>query len=240
MPVIAKLKKIFESVASLLRKAIVIALIATIVPVVLLRWIPPVTSAFMIRKSITSLWSDRKGYKTRYKWTPWNKISPHAGIAVIASEDQMFPEHFGFDLESISDAVDKHSRGKRLRGASTISQQVAKNLFLWPGRSFIRKGLEAYFTVLIETIWSKQRILEVYLNVAEFGDGIFGVGAASEAFFKKPPSKLGSSEAALLAAVLPNPIRLHADRPTMYVNSRRVWILEQVAQLGGTAYLGSI
>lgn len=236
----AKFKKIFESVVSLLRKAIIIALIASIVPVVLMRWIPPVTSAVMVSKSIASLWSDKKGYKTRYKWTSWDRISPHAGIAVVAAEDQMFPEHFGFDLESISDALEKHSRGKRLRGASTISQQVAKNLFLWSGRSFIRKGFEAYFTLLIEATWPKQRILEVYLNIAEFGKGIFGVGAASETFFKKPPLKLSSSEAALLAAVLPNPLRLHADRPTWYVYSRREWILDQMAQLGGAAYLKSM
>ena len=222
-----------------MRKVAIIALIGTILPVVLLRWIPPVTSAVMISKSIASLWSDKKGYKTRYKWTPWDKISPHVGIAVVAAEDQMFPEHFGFDLESVSDALEKHSKGKRLRGASTISQQVAKNLFLWSGRSFIRKGIEAYFTILIEAIWPKQRIIEVYLNIAEFGRGIFGVGAASEAFFKKPPSKLGPSEAALLAAVLPNPLRLHANRPTMYVDSRREWILSQMEQLGGAAYLKS-
>ena len=239
MSVTAKFQKIIESSVSLLRKAVIIALIATIVPVVLLRWIPPVTSAVMISKSIASLWSDKKGYETRYKWTSWDKISPHAGIAVVAAEDQMFPEHFGFDLESISDALEKHSRGKRLRGASTISQQVSKNLFLWSGRSFIRKGLEAYFTLLIEISWPKQRILEVYLNIAEFGRGVFGVGAASEVYFKKPPSKLGPSEAALLAAVLPNPLRLHADRPTAYVYSRREWILVQMEQLGGAAYLKS-
>ncbi len=237
--VMSKLNNFSKTVGSLLRKVAIIALIATILPVVLLRWIPPVSSAVMISKSIASLWSDKKGYKTRYKWTPWDKISPHAGIAVVAAEDQMFPEHFGFDLESVSDALEKHSRGKHLRGASTISQQVAKNLFLWSGRSFIRKGIEAYFTILIEAIWPKQRILEVYLNIAEFGRGIFGVGAASEAFFKKPPSKLGPSEAALLAAVLPNPLRLHANRPTMYVYSRREWILSQMEQLGGAAYLKS-
>jgi len=237
--VMSKLNNFSKTVGSLLRKVAIIALIATILPVVLLRWIPPVTSAVMISKSIESLWSDKKGYKTRYKWTPWDKISPHVGIAVVAAEDQMFPEHFGFDLESVSDALEKHSKGKRLRGASTISQQVAKNLFLWSGRSFIRKGIEAYFTILIEVIWPKQRIIEVYLNIAEFGRGIFGVGAASEAFFKKPPSKLGPSEAALLAAVLPNPLRLHANRPTMYVDSRREWILSQMEQLGGAAYLKS-
>jgi monofunctional biosynthetic peptidoglycan transglycosylase len=236
----AKLKKILKSFASLLGKAVITAVIVTVVPVVLLRWIPPVTSSFMIQKWIECLRSDRKGFEIKYKWTPWDKISPHAGIAVVAAEDQMFPEHFGFDLESISDAIDKRSKGKRLRGASTISQQVAKNLFLWSDRSFVRKGLEAYFTVLIELTWPKRRILEVYLNIAEFGDGIYGVAAAGEAFFKKSPSNLNLADAALLAAVLPNPVRLRADRPSDYVNRRRLWILGQMYQLGGAAYLKGI
>ncbi|MFO7666937.1 MAG: monofunctional biosynthetic peptidoglycan transglycosylase [Desulfobacterales bacterium] len=240
MAAITRFKKILRSATCFLCKAIVIALIATIVPVILLRWIPPVTSSFMIQKWITSLRSDSKECKIEYKWTPWEKISPHAGIAVVAAEDQVFPEHFGFDLESISDAIDKHSKGRRLRGASTISQQVSKNLFLWSGRSLVRKGFEAYFTVLIELIWPKRRILEVYLNIAEFGDGIYGVAAAGEAFFKKSPSKLTPSDAALLAAVLPNPIRLKADRPSSYVNSRRLWILDQMSQLGGISYLKNL
>jgi monofunctional biosynthetic peptidoglycan transglycosylase len=236
----AKLRKILKSTASFLIRTFVVAIILTLIPVVLLRWIPPLTSSFMIQKRVVSLWSDRKGNEIKYKWTSWDKISQHAGIAVVAAEDQMFPEHFGFDFESISDAIDKHSKGKRLRGASTISQQVAKNLFLWSGRSFVRKGLEAYFTVLIELTWPKRRILEVYLNIAEFGDGIYGVAAAGEAFFGKPPSNLNPSDAALLAAVLPNPVRLRADRPSDYVNSRRLWILGQMNQLGGAAYLKSI
>ena len=154
---------------------------------------------------------------------------------MIAAEDQNFPTHRGFDVESIQKAIDAAERGRRLRGASTISQQVAKNLFLWSGRSFVRKGLEAYFTVLIELTWPKRRILEVYLNVAELGDGVFGVEAASQRFFKKPAAKLGPSEAALLAAVLPNPIRFRANRPSAYVEERRAWILQQMDQLGGVA-----
>jgi monofunctional glycosyltransferase len=128
-------------------------------------------------------------------------------------------------------------RGRRLRGASTISQQVAKNVFLWPGRSFVRKGLEAYFTVLVEALWPKRRILEVYLNVAEFGDGLFGVEAASQRYFGKSAARLSPDEAALLAAVLPNPHRMRAGRPTPYVQERRDWILRQMDQLGGTAYI---
>ncbi|HYC10480.1 MAG TPA: transglycosylase domain-containing protein, partial [Steroidobacteraceae bacterium] len=141
---------------------------------------------------------------------------------------------------SIREAVRASERGKRLRGASTISQQVAKNLFLWSGRSFVRKALEAYFTVLIETLWPKERILEMYLNVAQFGDGIYGVQAAAEHFWHKPALRLSSADAAVLAAVLPNPLRLHADRPSRYVLQRRDWILGQMRGLGGEAYLRAL
>jgi monofunctional biosynthetic peptidoglycan transglycosylase len=168
------------------------------------------------------------------------QISPHAAIAVIASEDQQFPFHAGFDFDSIRDAVRESERGKRLRGASTISQQVAKNLFLWPGHSFVRKALEAYFTVLIEALWPKERILEMYLNVAQFGNGIYGVQAAAQRFWHTPARRLSSSEAALLAAVLPNPLRLHVDRPSRYVLARRDWILGQMRGLGGAGYLQAL
>jgi monofunctional biosynthetic peptidoglycan transglycosylase len=158
-------------------------------------------------------------------------------VAVIASEDQTFPSHHGFDLKSINNALEERESGKRVRGASTISQQVAKNLFLWPGKSWIRKGLEAWFTVLIETLWPKHRILEVHLNVAELGRGIYGVGAAAKIYFHKPASRLNANEAALLAAVLPNPIRLKAAAPSPYVRSRQAWILGQMRGLGGNEVL---
>src|SRR5688572_8110265 len=154
----------------------------TVVPVFLLRWVDPFTSAFMLQASVDAFTSDERGYRTRYQWVDRERISPHAAMAVIAAEDQRFPVHWGFDLKSIRDAVEDGSRGKRLRGASTISQQVAKNLFLWNGRSYVRKGLEAWFTVLIEALWPKQRILEVYLNIAEFGHGVYGIEAASKKF----------------------------------------------------------
>jgi monofunctional glycosyltransferase len=210
---------------------------ASIVCVVVLRWIPPLTSGVMVERRVEALlaW---KAYSVDYRWVPWNRISKHAGLAVIAAEDQNFPTHHGFDLESIQKAVDAAEKGGRLRGASTISQQVAKNVFLWSGRSFVRKGLEAYFTVLIELAWPKRRILEVYLNVAELGDGVFGVEAASQRYFGKPAAKLGPSEAALLAAVLPNPFRFRVNRPSGYVEERRAWILQQMDQLGGTALFG--
>ena len=160
-----------------------------------------------------------------------DKMSLHAPIAVVAAEDQKFPEHWGFDRESIEEAWVERTNGIRVRGASTISQQVAKNLFLWPGRSFLRKGVEAYFTVLIELLWPKRRIIEVYLNIAEFGRGVFGISAAGSIFFKKPPIRLTRWECALLAAVLPNPKRFHAARPSSYVLRRSEWIHKEMDRL---------
>lgn len=203
--------------------------------VVALRWIDPPTSAFMIADRIEA-WSG-DGHALRHRWTDWDKIAGPMKVAVIASEDQTFPEHRGFDFKSIDKALADRERGRRVRGASTISQQVAKNLFLWSGRSWIRKGLEAYFTLLIETLWPKQRILEVYLNVAQFGRGVYGVGAAGDVFFRKPAARLNASDAALLAAVLPNPIRLRVNAPSAYVRSRQQWIMGQMRGLGGTSLL---
>jgi monofunctional biosynthetic peptidoglycan transglycosylase len=159
------------------------------------------------------------------------------GIAMVAGEDQKFPFHHGFDVDAIQDAIDAADEGKRLRGASTISQQVAKNLFLWNGRSFVRKGMEAYFTVLIEALWPKRRILEVYMNIVELGNGVYGVGAASDTFFHTAPDRLGVVQAARLAAVLPNPRRFRVDAPSAYVQRRTAWIAQQMGQLGGPAYL---
>jgi monofunctional biosynthetic peptidoglycan transglycosylase len=159
---------------------------------------------------------------------------------VVAAEDQNFPRHWGFDFESILDALQQQGRRRRLRGASTITQQVARNLFLWSGRSYVRKGLEAYFTLLLELLWPKRRILEVYLNIAEFGDGTYGVAAAAQRFFGKRPTDLQGQEAALLAAVLPNPARLHVRNPSAYVRERAGWIEEQMAHLGGPAYLRTL
>ena len=167
-------------------------------------------------------------------------ISPNAALAVIAAEDQRFPNHHGFDFAAIQDALDDQDEGKPLRGASTISQQVAKNLFLWSGRSLIRKGLEVWFTLLLELLWPKERILEVYLNIAEFGDSTFGVEAASQRFFNKSASRLIAIEAARLAAVLPNPLRYRADKPSAYVLKRQRWIERQMRQLGGVTYLDKL
>jgi monofunctional biosynthetic peptidoglycan transglycosylase len=204
--------------------------------VVLLRWVDPPTTAFILRERL-SPGEPGRPRAIQYRWVDWERIAPHVKVAVIAAEDQKFPAHYGFDFDSINDALEDRERGRRVRGASTLTQQVAKNLFLWPGQSWIRKGLEAYFTVLIETLWPKQRILEVYVNIAEFGSGVFGVGAAAETFFNKPAARVSAPEAALLAAVLPNPKRMKVTAPSRYVLSRQQWILGQMRGLGGVGLL---
>lgn len=198
-----------------------------------LRWLPPPTSAFMLQ-------ADTPDPALRYHWMPWQRISPHLPVAVIASEDQKFPYHWGFDFDAIGKAIDENKLRRRPRGASTITQQVAKNLFLWSGRSYLRKSLEAYFTMGLELVWPKRRIIEVYLNIAQFGPGIYGVEAASRAYFHKPASRISKSEAALLAAVLPNPRKLKAANPSDYVRQRAREIEAQMEQLGGSAYLKSM
>lgn len=212
-------------------------LATTLLLVLAFRWLDPPTSAFMIGSRASALLAGDKNYRVRHEWVDYRATSRNVPLAVIASEDQRFPEHWGFDFKSIDDSVRAHRNGKRLRGASTITQQVAKNLFLWKGQSFVRKGFEAYFTVLIEALWPKQRIIEVYLNVAEFGRGVYGVGAASRNYFGKRAASLTAAEAALLAAVLPNPRRLKVSAPSHYVRSRQEWILWQMRGLGGTRYL---
>jgi monofunctional biosynthetic peptidoglycan transglycosylase len=220
--------------------AIIAWVVLTAAVVLMLRWLNPPVSAFMLEARIQAASEHDSPYRTDYDWTSLEHISSNAAIAVIASEDQQFPFHAGFDLNSIRAAVRSSESGKKLRGASTISQQVAKNLFLWNGHSFVRKGLEAWLTVLIEALWPKERILEMYLNIAEFGRGVYGVEAAAQRFYHKPAARLSSSEAALLAAVLPNPIRLRVDRPSRYVLSRRDWILGQMRDLGGASYLRAV
>lgn len=197
--------------------------------VVPLRWIDPPTTAFILRDSADPPRQHRR------QWVPYEEISPYLPIAVVAAEDQKFPLHYGFDFESISKALD--GDGGRPRGASTISQQLAKNLYLWPGRSLLRKGIEAYFTVLIELSWPKRRILEVYLNVVEFGPGIFGCHQASQAHFGIAPAQLTRRQAALLAAVLPDPKDRSAAQPSAFVSRRATAIEGQIRALGGPGYL---
>jgi monofunctional biosynthetic peptidoglycan transglycosylase len=219
----------------------ILAVVAISVALVLcLRWISPPTSAFMMERYFEGLFQGEHRISIRYRWVDWGSISPHMALAVVAAEDQKFFHHWGFDFESISEAVENNKKRGRLRGASTITQQVARNLFLWPGRSYLRKGLEGYFTILLELLWSKKRILEVYLNIAEFGDGIYGVYAAAQSLLGKSPSELTRGDAALLAAVLPSPRRLKVRNPSPYVRERGRWIEEQMEQLGGVAYLRDV
>ena len=195
-------------------------------------------SAVMVERQLGAWLSGDFGYVAHSDWVSMDEISPWMGLAVIAAEDQKFPDHWGFDVSAIEKALAHNERNEnRIRGASTLSQQTAKNLFLWDGRSWVRKGLEAGLTLGMETVWSKKRILTVYLNVAEFGNGVFGVEAAAQRYFHKPASRLSLSEAALLAAVLPNPIRFKASAPSGYVRSRQAWIMRQMRQLGGESFM---
>ena len=215
-----------------MKRLVIAVLVASILCVIVLRWLPPPTSAFMIQQYFRMYTEGLKDVKINYRWVDGRNISPHASRAVIAAEDQKFPYHWGFDRDAIAEAWEERRNGSRVRGASTITQQVAKNLFLWPGRSFIRKGIEAYLSVLIEIFWTKARILEVYLNIAQFGRGIYGISEASTIFFGKAPSRLNRMECALLAAALPNPTRLRVDRPSDYMRQRTDWILKQMDRMG--------
>lgn len=207
--------------------------VASMLAVVPLRWVDPPTTAFMLA-------DPRETENLRYTWTPWSSLGEPLPLAVVAAEDQKFLEHFGFDVTSIRESVVDYRNGDSLRGASTITQQVAKNLYLWRNRSFLRKGIEAWLALLLEAALQKRRILEIYLNIAEFGPGIYGAGAASHAFFGRPPGELRDSEAALLAAVLPNPNRLHVVRPSDYVRERQRWISEQMVRLRREQWLLSL
>jgi monofunctional biosynthetic peptidoglycan transglycosylase len=221
--------------------ALGLACIATsVIAVALLRWINPPYSAFMAETQLTAWSNHDRTYVFRHRWADLNQISPNLPLAVVASEDQKFTAHWGFDVEAIEKAYEMNQHSHRVHGASTISQQVAKNLFLWSGRSYLRKGLEAYFTVLIEACWPKRRIIEIYLNIAEFGYGTYGAEAAAERFFHKPAAKLTRADSAVLAAVLPNPQRLNATAPSAYVQQRRDWILGQMQALGGAEMLEEI
>ncbi|QLF93851.1 monofunctional biosynthetic peptidoglycan transglycosylase [Pseudomonas sp. ABC1] len=204
--------------------------------VLALRWLPPPTTALMIERKV-SAWSEGESLPLERTWRPWEELPDDLKMAVIAAEDQKFAEHWGFDIAAIRSALAHNEQGGTLRGASTLSQQVAKNLFLWSGRSWPRKALEAWFTALIEALWPKQRILEVYLNSVEWGNGIFGAEAAARHHFATTASKLTQQQSAQLAAVLPNPHRWSAGRPDSHVLTRAAWVRKQMRQLGGHHYL---
>lgn len=211
------------------------AFLASLAPVLLLRFVDPPTSAFMLARHWEARGQD--GFSLQHEWADLADISPQLAIALVAAEDQNFPHHHGFDLDAISSVIAAKGNRARMRGASTISQQVAKNLFLWNGRSWLRKGIEAYYTLAIEVAWPKRRILEVYANIAEFGDGIYGAQAASRQLLGTDAARLDARQAAMLAAVLPNPRQFDARKPTPYLLRRQHWIERQMAQLGGPGWL---
>jgi monofunctional biosynthetic peptidoglycan transglycosylase len=211
-------------------------IIGSFLLVLAFRWISPPFTALMVERKIES-WIDSKPIDLKHTWRPWKELPDALKVAVIAAEDQRFAQHWGFDVPAIKAALAHNQQGGAIRGASTLSQQVAKNLFLWPGRSWLRKGLEAWFTGLLELLWPKQRILEVYLNSAEWGTGIFGAEAAAQQHFTLAAPYLSAYQCSLLAAVLPNPLRLDPGHPSTYVNQRARWIRQQMQQLGGSHYL---
>lgn len=221
------LLKIFK----FLFKVFVGFIILSVVSVILFRWVPvPVTPLMLIR--CVEQKSDGKKMTLKHDWVSLEEISPKLQLAVVCSEDQNYLKHFGFDWGAIEKAMKANEQGKKLRGASTISQQTAKNVFLWPGRSYIRKGFEVYFTFLIEVFWNKKRIMEVYLNSIEMGNGVYGAEAAAQHWFKKPAVRLNKDESAAIASVLPNPVKYVANPPSGYISKRKAWIKQQMSFWG--------
>lgn len=209
----------------------------SVLQVALLRFVDPPFSAFMAIRQFEALRAGDTGYRIAYDWRRLEDIAPHLPVAMVAAEDQRFADHHGFDFDAIAQAREANARGGRVRGGSTISQQVAKNLFLWSGRSWVRKGIEAWYTLLIEALWPKPRILEVYANIAEFGDGVYGAQAAARRFWGTDAAGLSPNRCARLAAVLPNPRRYSAASPGPYVQRRTGWIERNARQIGGIGYL---
>ena len=209
-------------------KTILWFIVITVLWVVAYKFVPvPYTPLMAIRA-----YNADEGYETKHDWVAIESISKNLQLAVICSEDQNFMNHNGFDYEAIEKAYKKNKQGKKLRGASTISQQTAKNVFLWPNRSWLRKGMEVYFTFLIETLWSKERIVEVYLNSIEMGNGVYGAEAASQYWFKKSAKNLSQYEAAAIAAILPNPRNYKASPASAYIEKRKAWIVQQMRYYG--------
>lgn len=209
---------------------------ASLLLVLVFRVVPVFGSMVMVERKVES-WIAGEPIDIQQHWRPWGELADDAKLAVIAAEDQRFPDHHGFDLHQIRRALESSLNGGRLRGASTISQQTAKNLFLWTGRNWLRKGLEAWFTLLIEALWPKQRILEVYLNIVEWDSGVFGLEAAAQHYFGVSADRLSATQASRLAAILPNPRGLSASRPGPQAVQRSAWIRRQMHQLGGASYL---
>ena len=223
--------------ARLLWRSLLILVLFSVALVLPFRWIDPPISMVMLERS----WQQRgNNYHLDKRWLSWDEIPRHAALAAVVSEDQNFPNHYGFDIKAIQKAFAERERRGSLRGASTISQQVARNMYLWTGRSWLRKGLEVWFTGLVELCWPKQRILEIYLNIAEWGDGVFGIGAASRHHFGINASQLTHWQAALLASSLPSPLKYKPAAPAPHLIARANWNLVQQRKLGGRSWLASL
>ncbi|HAB28000.1 MAG: monofunctional biosynthetic peptidoglycan transglycosylase [Xanthomarina sp.] len=225
------MKRIFKFIFKLL----LWLLVFSIGMVFLYKWVPVPVTPLMVIRSVEN-YQDQKPMGWKHDWVSLDQISKNLQLAVICSEDQNFLKHNGFDVEAIEKAYLDNKKGKRIKGASTISQQTVKNVFLWPQRSWFRKGLEVYFTFLIESIWSKERIMEVYLNSIEMGPGIYGAEAAAIYWYKKPASKLSQYESASIAAILPNPLKYKANPATNYIERRKIWIVRQMGYFGKLEY----
>ena len=221
-----------------LLKLVFIFFLISILWVLIYRWFsPPSTLVMLQRRAAPAETQKAKDQKIRYDFVQLEDVAYHVPLAMVAAEDQLFTKHNGFDYKALNQAFQKNQKGRRVIGGSTISQQVAKNVFLWHGRSYIRKAVEAYFTVLIELLWSKHRIMEVYLNIAEMGDKVFGIEAAAQKYFKKPAKDLNAYEAAAIAAVLPNPIKFSVTNPSGYIVRKRASIRRNMKRLGGKLFI---
>lgn len=222
---------LLSRVFKIVLRIVIIFLAVTIGSVLLFRWVRVPLTPLMLIRCIEQK-SDGKKMTLKHDWVELEEISPKLQLAVVCSEDQNYLKHYGFDFAAIEKAMKTNEEGKKLRGASTISQQTAKNVFLWPGRSYIRKGFEVYFTLLIEFLWSKERIMEIYLNSIEMGNGVYGAEAAAQYWFHKPAKNLTRDESAAITAILPNPLKYKAQPPTPYIVKRKAWIMKQMSFWG--------
>ncbi|MBS1637470.1 MAG: monofunctional biosynthetic peptidoglycan transglycosylase [Bacteroidetes bacterium] len=225
------LKTVLLKIWRILWKTFVGFIVLSIVSVIVFRWVPVPATPLMFIRGIEQK-ADGRSFSMKHDWVSLDEISPKLQLAVVCSEDQNYLKHFGFDFKAIEKAMKENESGRRMRGGSTITQQTAKNVFLWQGRSYIRKALEAWFTLLIEIFWSKERIMEVYLNSIEMGDGVYGAEAAAQYWFHKPAKSLSKDEASAIAAILPNPLKYKANPPSDYINKRKAWIKQQMSFWG--------
>lgn len=223
-----------------LKQGITYFFIITIAWVVVYRWVNPPFTLLMLQRYTQAVWDGKVGNGVAYYWVSYDQISSYMRVAVIATEDQHFAQHGGFDMEAIQKAIEYNRNNDDTKGASTISQQVAKNVFLWSGRTWVRKALEAYFTILIELLWSKERILEMYLNVAEMGHLTFGCEAAAQRYYRTSAHRLSIDQAAYIAVILPNPLRYSPTKPSAYIRQRKAWAVRQIYRLGGKNYLNQL